>query len=152
MGDIARCVANCICQDTALYSELQTLSHIRMENKGEPVFGEFPSYRLRKSRKGNIGLLHFCNNYVILKALIVAAAPGDILCGERACESSDPYSRTFAQKCMKIIKNESFSLSHTLCMDMSKLDEEQRLKTGEVFENLFKNFPSDFQLSAESKW
>ena len=152
VGDIARCVANCIPHDTALYSELQTLSHIRMENKGEPVFGEFPSHRLMKSWKGNRGLLHFCNNCVLLKALIVAAAPDDILFGERACESSDPYSRTFAHKCMEVIKNECFSLSHTLCMDMSKLDEEQMRKTDEeVFEKLFKIFPSDFQLSAESK-
>ena len=147
--DIARCVANCICQDTVLYSELQTLSQISMKNKGEPVFGEFPS---QPGRKSNAGLLHFCNNCVILKALITAAAPDEILCGERACESSSPYSRTFAQKCMKVIENECFSLSHTLCMDLSKLDEEQMQETDEtVFEKLFKNFPNEFQLSVESK-
>ena len=149
VGDIARCVANCICQDTVLYSELQTLSQISMKNEGEPVFGEFPS---QPGRKESVGLLHFCNNCVILKALITAAAPDDILCGERACESSSPYSRTFAQKCMKVIENEGFSLSHTLCMDLSRLDEEQMQETDKaVFEKLFKNFPSDFQLSVESK-
>ena len=152
VGDIARCVANCICQDTVLYSELQTLSRISMENKGEPVFGEFPSQPVRKSWEGNTGLLHFCNNCVILKALIAAAAPDEILCGERACESSHPYSRTFAQKCINVIENKCFSLSHTLCMDLSKLDKKQMQEIDEaVFEKLFKNFPSEFQLSVESK-
>ena len=53
---------------------------------------------------------------------------------------------------MEVIKSECFSLSHTLCLDMSKLDKKQMQKTDvDVFEKLFKNFPSNFQLSVESK-
>ena len=152
VGDIARCVANCIPHDTALYLELQTLSHISTEKKGDPVFGDFPSQPVKKSCKGNTGLLHFCNNCVILKALIAAAAPDEILCGERACESSDPFSRKFAQECINLIENECFSLSHTLCMDLSKLNKKQMQETDEAaFEKLFRNFPTDFQLSVDTK-
>ena len=153
VGDIARCVANCIPRDTALYSELQTLSHISMERKGFPVFCESDSFFHKASQSppsceqdGSTGLLHFCNNCVILKALIAAAAPDDILCGERACESSNPYSKTFAQKCINVIKDESFSLSHTLCMDVSKLDVDEA-----AFEELFENLPGDFDLSVKTK-
>ena len=153
VGDIARCVANCIPHDTALYSELQTLSHISMERKGFPVFCESDSFFHKASQSppsceqdGSTGLLHFCNNCVILKALIAAAAPDDILCGERACESSSPYSKTFAQKCINVIKEESFSLSHTLCMDVSKLDVDEA-----ALEELFENLPSDFDLSVKTK-
>ena len=153
VGDIARCVANCIPRDTALYSELQTLSHISMERKGFPVFCESDSFFHKASQSppsceqdGSTGLLHFCNNCVILKALIAAAAPDDILCGERACESSNPYSKTFAQKCINVIKDESFSLSHTLCMDVSKIDVDEA-----ALEELFENLPSDFDLSVETK-
>ena len=152
VGDIARCVANCIPHDTALYLELQTLSQISTENKGDPVFGDIPSQPLKKSCEANTGLLHFCNNIVILKALIAAAAPDEILCGERACESSNPFSRKFAQECIKVIENEGFSLSHTLCMDLSKLNKKQMQKTDEAaFEKLFGNFPTDFQLSVDTK-
>ena len=110
VADIARCVANCICQDTVLYSELQTLSHISMENKEEPVFGEFLSQHLMKSWKGkeNTGLLHFCNNCVILKALITAAAPGIILCGERACDSSIPFPEHLPRSAWKWLKVNAF--------------------------------------------
>ena len=153
VGDIARCVANCIPRDTALYSELQTLSHISTERKGFPVFCESDSFFHKASQSppsceqdGSTGLLHFCNNCVILKALIAAAAPDDILCGERACESSSPYSKTFAQKCINVIKEESFSLSHTLCMDVSKLDVDEA-----ALEELFENLPGDFDLSVKTK-
>ena len=148
VGDIARCVANCIPRDTALYSELQTLSHISTEMKGFPVLCESGSFLYKASPPP--GLLHFCNNYVILKALITAAAPDEILCGERACESSSPYSRAFAHKCINVIEKGRFSQSHTLCMDLSRLDEEEMQEIDETaFEALFENFPSDFDLSVE---
>ena len=146
-------MANCIPHDTALHSELQTLSQISTKRKGFPVFLESDSFLYKPSPSPQswkqdtcTGLLHFCNNCVILKALIAAAAPDDILCGERACESSSPYSRTFAQKCINVIEKECFSLSHTLCMDLSKLDEDEG-----AFEALFENLPSDFDLSGEIK-
>ena len=174
VGDIARCVAKCIPHDTALYSELQTLSHVSTERKGFPVvcdtfmYGEPPSpskptkyipphLRNLKSQKQDRVPLHFCNNYVMLKALIAAAAPDDILCGERACDSFHPYSRTFAQKCVKVIEGESFLLSHTLFMDMSRVNEvdiwaEDIQKTNkDTFEKLFRNFPKGFQLNVEMK-
>ena len=174
VGDIARCVANCIPHDTELYSELQTLSHISTEMKGFPVvrntfmYGEPPSplqpakyipphLRNLKSLKRDRVPLHFCNNYVMLKAVIAAAAPDDILCGERACDSSHPYSKTFAQECIKVIENEGFSLNHTLCMDLSDLDDldiwaEDIQKTDEAaFEKLFRNLPRGFRLSVETK-
>ena len=150
VGDIARCVANRIPHDTTLYSELQTLSHISTEWKGFPEFCESDFFLYKASpsweQDSSTGLLHFCNNIVILKALIAAAAPDDILCGERACESSHPSSRTFAQKCINVIKKKSFSLSHTLCMKLNKekIDEA-------AFEELFENLPSDFDLSVETK-
>ena len=116
-----------------------------------------PHLRNLKSQKRDRVSLHFCNNYVMLKALITAAAPDDILCGERACDSSHPYSRTFAQECIKVIKNEGFSLNHTLCMDLSDLEEvdiwaEDIQKTDEAaFEKLFRNLPRGFRLSVEIK-
>ena len=159
VGDIARCVASCIPQDTPLYSELQTLSSISTERKGLPVFSESVSFLYKaspspSSRKQNRSkrFLHFCNSYIILKTLIAAAAPDEILCGERACESSHPSSRTFAQKCINVIEKECFSLSHTLCMDLSKLDEEEMQEIDEAaFEELFENFPGDFDLSVKTK-
>ena len=174
VGEIARCVASCIPRNTALYSELQTLSHINTETKGFPVlcdtfmYGEPPSplqpakyipphLRNLKSQKRDRVPLHFCSNYVLLKALIAAAAPDEILCGERACDSSHPYSRTFAQKCVKVIENEGFSLKHTLCMDLSDLDDldiwmEDIQKTDEAaIEKLFRNLPRGFRLSVETK-
>ena len=150
VGDIARCVVNCIPDDTALYSELQTLSHISTRFP-EICESDFFLYKASPSleQDGSTELLHFCNNCVILKALIAAAAPDDIVCGERACESSSPNSRTFAQKCINVIKKESFSLSHTLCMDLSKLKKEKIDEA--VLEELFENFPSDFDLTVETK-
>ena len=174
VGDIARCVANCIPRDTALYSELQTLSHISTDRKGFPEFHDTfmygkpsapsqpakyipPHLRNLKSQTHNTKLLHFCNNIVILKALIAAAAPDDILCGERACESSHPNYRTFAQKCVEVIESEGFSLSRTLCMDLSRVNEvdtwaEHIQETDEAaFEKLFRSLPRGFRLSVETK-
>ena len=159
VGDIARCVASCIPQDTALYSELQTLSRISTERKGLPVFSHSVSFLYKaspspSSRKQDRSkrFLHFCNSYIILKTLIAAAAPDEILCGERACESSHPSSRTFARKCINVIEKECFSLSHTLCMDLSKLDEEEMQEIDEAaLEELFENFPGDFGLSVKTK-
>ena len=174
VGEIARCVANCIPHDTVLYSELQILSHISTENKGFPQFHECfmygkppspsqpakyipPHLRNLKSQKRDRVSLHFCSNYVLLKALIAAASPDDILCGERACDSSYPYSRIFAQKCVKVIENDGFSLKHTLCMDLSYLDKvdiwmEDIQKTDEAaIEKLFRNLPRGFRLSVETK-
>ena len=159
VGDIARCVATCIPQDTALYSELQTLSSISTERKGLPVFSQSVSFLYKASpsltsrkQDRSTRFLHFCNSYIILKTLIAAAAPDEILCGERACESSHPSSRTFARKCINVIEKECFSLSHTLCMDLSKLDEDEMQEIDEAaFEELFENFPGDFDLSVETK-
>ena len=174
VGDIARCVANCIPRDTALYSELKTLSHISTDRKGFPEFHDTfmygkpsapsqpakyipPHLRNLKSQTQNTKLLHFCNNIVILKALIAAAAPDDILCGERACESSIPKYRTFAQKCVEVIESEGFSLSCTLCMNLSRVNEldiwaEHIQETDEAaFEKLFRSLPRGFRLSVETK-
>ena len=174
VGDIARCVANSIPHDTELYSELKTLSHISTDRKGFPEFHDTfmygkpsarsqpakyipPHLRNLKSQTQNTKLLHFCNNIVILKALITAAAPDDILCGERACESSIPKYRTFAQKCVEVIESEGFSLSRTLCMDLSRVNEldtwaEHIQETDEAaFEKLFRSLPRGFRLSVETK-
>ena len=167
IGDIARCVSTCIPKDTVLYSELQTLSHISKEIKEVPVICDTDSYMYEKPpslsakyiapHRRNLKSLHFCSNYVILKALIAAAAPDEILHGERACESSHPYMRTFAKKCISVIENEGFPLNSTLCMDLSKLDEvdtseKQIQDTDEAaFEKLFSNLSRNFQLNVETK-
>ena len=167
VGDIARCVATCIPKDTVLYSELQTLSKISKEMKEVPVICDTDSFMYEKppplSAKyipphiRNLKSLHFCSNCVILKALIAAAAPDEILCGERACESSHPYMKSFAKKCISVIENEGFPLNSTLCMDLSKLDEvdtseKQTQDTDEAaFEKLFSNLSRNFQLSVETK-
>ena len=92
-----------------------------------------------------------------MKALIVASAPDEILHGERACESSHPYMRSFAKKCISVIENEGFPLNSTLCMYLSKLDEvdtseKQIQDTDEAaFEKLFSNLSRNFQLNVETK-
>ena len=167
VGDIARCVATCIPKDSVLYSELQTLSKISKEMKEVPVVCDTDLFVYEKppslSAKyipphlRNLKSLHFCSNHVILKALITASAPDEILCGERVCESSHPYMKSFANKCISVIENEEFPLKSTLCMDLSKLDEvdtseNETQDTDETaFEKLFSNLSRDYQLHVETK-
>ena len=166
VGDIARCVATCIPKDSVLYSELQTLSKISKEMKVSVICDKDPfvykkppslSAKYIPPHLRNLKSLHFCSNHVILKALITASAPDEILCGERICESSHPYMKSFAKKCISVIENEGFPLNSTLCMDLSKLDEVETSEnetqdTDEAaFEKLFSNLSRDYQLRVETK-
>ena len=95
--------------------------------------------------------LHFCNDNVLLKALIVAASPNEIMYGQRSSDSSDPDCRTFAKRCVKIAKEEGFYPSETLSMDLSLVSDvdlwaEQLQKTNEdTIRELYDSFPREFR-------
>ena len=95
--------------------------------------------------------LHFCNDNVLLKALIVAASPNEVMCGRRCSESSNPDTRTFARRCVKISKEEGFYPGETLTMDLSMVSDvdlwaEQLEKTDEnAIRELYETFPREFR-------
>ena len=143
VAEIARAMVSVTQPSTQLHSELLTLASIGNTREGRPQFcdsnffgGETsvplptpkayvpPQKRKLQSQKSS-EVLHFCNDNLILKTLIAAAFSNDILCGERACDSStNPRLRVLAKKCVEIAEEEGFLPSRTLAMDLGMLDNE----------------------------
>lgn len=178
VADIARAVAKCIPHGSRLHYELSMLASIEKSGEGRPELcsNDFftnedkapppkprtyvpPHMRnLRSQRRSNGDVLHFCKDYVVLKALIAAASPSEIVCGERACVSStSPGFRVLANKCMKIAEGERFYMSNVLAMDLGDLSEidtwaEGIQKTDEsALQKLFSRLPRGFRFSVETK-
>ena len=178
VADIARAVAKCTPHGSRLHYELLMLASIEKSGEGRPELcgNDFfttedkappprpktyvpPHMRnLRSQRRSNGDVLHFCRDYVVLKALIAAASPSEIICGERACDSStSPGVRVLASKCMKIAEGERFYMSEILAMDLGYLADidpwaEGIQKTDEsAFQKLFSRLPRGFRFSVETK-
>ena len=67
--------------------------------------------------------LHFCDDNLLLKALITATSPDELMYGSRCVESSVPIVRTFARTCVSIAKEEGYFPSETLTMDLSEVSD-----------------------------
>ena len=147
VADIAQSVVQWLPTGTRAREELETLSRIDKERPISPVMcsttyftreahsplppsppssakyipphmRNLANQRLAQQAKCP---LHFCSDYMLLKTLITATSPGEIMLGERQCDSSHPNLRTFARSCIEIAKGEEFPPVHTLAMDLAIL-------------------------------
>lgn len=184
VADIARCVMECAPSGSLLHLELDSLSKIESSWYGDPqlcdssFFAEDgalkpslrPTYNkyippaLRglhsQLRKSKFNTIHFCSSYKVLKALI-AAASTTFLCGERACESHRPSCKLAAQRALKMMETEQFSVHRSLAMDLTELEdldlwEEELDKTDKAaLEKLFGSLPRGYrfpvQISTDEK-
>ena len=180
VADIARAVAKWVPPGTRSRLELETLSCVDRQRVAAPIQcsntyfttkesteSSVPSISLRPNTRSYVPhhlrnmarhrhqralrQLHFCDNYRLLKMLITAASPGEILLGERHCDSSHPDLKTFARRCVSMAKEEDFKPSHTLSMDLSdtaSLDlwAEQLRETNETtIRELYSSLPPKFR-------
>ena len=180
VADIARAVAKWLPPGTRSRLELETLSRVDRQRVAAPVQcsntyfatnesmeSSVPSISLRPNARNYVPphlrnmarhrhqralrQLHFCDNYHLLKMLITAASPSEILLGERHCDSSHPDVRTFARRCVSMVEEEGFKPSHTLSMDLSgtaSLDlwAEQLRETNEAtIQELYSSLPPKFR-------
>ena len=178
VADIARAVVKCLPSGTKAYAELLTLSkadqglppspvlcsstYFNEETESSPPPASLslrpnsttyvpPHLRnLTHQRHRTRHQLHFCDDNLLLKALITAVSSRELIYGERCCDSSRPYARTFARRCINIAKEEQFYPSETLCMDLSVLSDtdlwtEQLEETNEsTIRELYDSLPRGF--------
>ena len=98
--------------------------------------------------------LHFCRDNLLLKVLITAASPSEIMLGERRCDSSRPNMRTLARRCVAIAKEADFPPAYTLAMNFSfvnLLPEQSEQGKESMVRDLYKSFPSGFRCPVKVK-
>lgn len=144
VADIARAAAKWLPLGSETYAELVALSHVErgrvppptlcsntyfteesLEPSPAPATLAYIPLHLRnmafQRSHGTRHQLHFCNDNVLLKTLITAASPNEIMYGERCCDSSVPDVRAYARRCVKIAMEEGFYPSDTLSMNLSSI-------------------------------
>ena len=187
VSDIARSVLEYIPSDSVLHAELQSLGRIESSTNAEPricdtaffsghdtskspqkpTCGKYVPPALRHLPRTQLGrkssTLHFCSNYIVLKALIAAAASDSskFLCGERACQSHRPDTRSAAQRSLQMMEANQFPNKHSLAMDLTELDdidlfEEELDRTDQkAIEKVFRSLPRGYRfpvkVSADEK-
>ena len=67
--------------------------------------------------------LHFCDDNLLLKALITATSPDELMYGKTCVESSEPIVRAFARRCVSLAQEERYFPSETLTMDLSEVSD-----------------------------
>ena len=184
IADISRAAAKWLPLGSRARAELVALSHIE---KGislapklcsntyfmEKPLSTGPSLSLRPNSKpyvpihlrnlpfqrthGAVHQLHFCDDNILLKTLILAASPKDLMYGERYFDSCNPNTRAYARRCAKIAEEEGFYPSETLTMNLSSLEDvdlwsEQLQKTDETtIHDLYNSLPRGVRFPVKVK-
>lgn len=186
VADISRAAAKCLPLGSRARAELVALSHIEKGKSLAPVLcsntyfieeplstGPTSSLSLRPNSApyvpihlrnlpfqrthGAVSQLHFCDDNILLKTLILAASPKDLMYGERYFDSCEPNRRAYARRCVKIAEEEGFYPSETLTMDLSRLTDidlwsEQLQKTDEAtIHDLYDSLPRGFRFPVKVK-
>ena len=170
IADIAQSLKECIPSGSVLHEELHNLSRINNGKFRMPVFcnTDFfsevystffslplsdirPSLKhLRSHCKSKSKAIHFCSNYMVLKALLAAAASNGFVYGERCCDSQIPNIKSVAKTALKVMETEQLQPHKCLVMNLKELEgidlwEEELDKTDEdAFARLFRALPSEF--------
>ena len=172
VADIARAVAVWLPPDSKAGAELNTLSRIDRGNPPTPVMSSntyftddtvqtssryIPPHLRNLKILGTTRELHFCNDNLLLKMLITAASPNEIIYGKRMTESFYTSPKTFAKRCVKIAKEENFYPSDILCMNLSDVSDidlwaEQLDETNETtIRELYNSLPEAFRFLVNVK-
>ena len=101
-----------------LYTELETLAAVNTYGAGRPEY--FVPGASNVCNFNSSTTLYFCSDHNILKMLIIATSPADILYGERQLESSDATERKRATATLQAINDLECDLASTIAMDLRR--------------------------------